>query len=151
MNLFARMSRWSPVLPVIGGGSSRLQPVPVGDVAACFVGSLTEPRSIGQTYDLCGPGQLSFTEVLDAILDVTGRRRLKLSIPTGVARLQAAFLEFLFPMLLNRAPPLNRDHLIMLAEDNVGDPGAANSLFGLTPVPFREGIANWLRRQSRRP
>lgn len=151
VNLFARMSRWSPVLPVIGSGSSKLQPVPVGDVAACFVGSLTEPRSIGQTYDLCGPEQLSFVEVLDAILDVTGRKRLKLRIPMGIARLQATFLEFFFPTILRRAPPLNRDQLIMLGEDNFGDSGPANSLFGLKPVRFREGIATWLRRQSRRP
>jgi NADH dehydrogenase len=123
----------------------------VGDVAACFVGSLTEPGAVGQTYDLCGPERLSFVEVLDVILDVTGRKRLKLRVPMGVARVQATFLELLFPKLLRRAPPLNRDQLIMLGEDNVGDSGPLNSLFGLKPVTFREGIAAWLRRQSRRP
>ncbi len=144
VNLFARMSRFSPILPVIGSGASKLQPIPVEDVAACFVGAITEPRSFNQTYDLCGPERLGFVQVLDTILSVTHRRRLKLHIPLGVARLQAALLEFIFPKLLGKAPPLNRDQLIMLQEDNIGNPDAANQLFGLKPISFREGIERYL-------
>ncbi len=84
MNLFARITRFSPVLPVIGDGRSKLQPVPVADVAACFVKALVEPKSIGQTFDLCGADVLSFEEVLDAIMSVTGRKRYKLHVPPGV-------------------------------------------------------------------
>lgn len=144
VNLFARMARVSPVIPLIGGGATKFQPVPVEAVADAFVGALTEPRAAGQTYDLCGPETLSLREIIDAILEATGRRRLKLPVPWPVARLQASLLEFIFPRLLDRPPPLNRDQLLMLREDNVGDGQKANELFDLKSVSFRDGLARYL-------
>jgi NADH dehydrogenase len=145
VNLFATLSRWSPMLPVMGSGQNRLQPVAVEAVAAALVGALTDPRAVGQTMDLCGPEPLTFLAVLDTILDVLRRRRFKLRVPLPLARIQAAALEFIFPTLLGRAAPLNRDQLIMLQEDNVGDPWPAAEMFGLKLAPFREGIAAYLR------
>ncbi len=144
-NLFATLSRRSPFLPVMGNGQNRLQPVAVEAVAAAFVGALTEPRAVGQTMDLCGPEPLTFLAVLDTILVVLRRRRFKLRVPLRLARIQAAALEFIFPRLLGRAAPLNRDQLLMLQEDNVGNPRPAAEMFGLQLVPFREGIAAYLR------
>lgn len=143
VNLFVRISRFSPILPIIGSGHARFQPVRVEAVAAAFTRALSEPESIGQTYDLCGPDTLTFSEILDQILAATGRRRFKLHLPLGLARCQAALLEFVFPRLLGRAPPLNRDQLVMLQEDNVGNAAPANKLFGLERVGFREGIGRW--------
>jgi uncharacterized protein YbjT (DUF2867 family) len=145
VNLFARLSKFSPVLPVMGTGRGKLQPIDVDTVAQAFVKSLTEPKAIGQTYDLCGPDRLTLVEVLDAILAVTGRRRIRLHLPMPLAWRLAMLLEFAFPRLLGRPPPLNRDQLLMLQEDNVGDAAPANRLFGLEPVPFREGIARFLK------
>lgn len=145
VNLFARMARFSPVLPVMGSGRTKFQPITVGDVAACFVKALTEPRAIGQTYELCGLETFTLLELLREILVVTGSHRWIVRLPLGVARLQAALLEFVFPRLLGQAPPLNRDQLIMLEEDNVGDPRPAMELFGFRPVPFAEGIAKYLK------
>lgn len=149
VNLFAKIIRRSPIVPLIGGGRTRFQPVPVEDVAAAFVKSLTEPRAVGQTFDLCGTETLTLNEIVDAILVVMKRRRLKVHIPFPIARAQAAFLEFAFryPLReLRKAPPLNRDQVLMLREDNVGDGKPAMELFGLKPVHFREGIARYLKR-----
>lgn len=146
VNLFSKMAQFSPVLPVMGDGQSKLQPIPVADVAACFVKALSTSAAIGQTYDLCGPDVLTFVEVIDAILQVTRRKRGKIHVAMALARWQAAVLEFIFPTLLRKAPPLNRDQLIMLAEDNTGNPKPANELFGLKPSRFKEGIASYLRR-----
>lgn len=145
VNLFARMARWSPVLPVMGSGKSLLQPVNVENVARCFAGALTEPRSIGQTLDVCGPERLTFNQVLDAILVGLGKRRLKLHLPLPLARIQAALLETIFPLLLRRAPPLNRDQLLMLQEDNVGDPMATEELFHLSQPRFAADIGRYVR------
>jgi uncharacterized protein YbjT (DUF2867 family) len=145
VNFFARMSRWSPCLPVMGSGAGLLQPVAVEDVARCFVGALTTPESVGQIYDVCGRERLSFNAVLDEILAATGRRRLKLHLPLPLARLQARLLEIVFPVLLRRAPPLNRDQLLMLAEDNVGDPEPAARVFHFDPVKYRDGIRRFLK------
>ena len=144
VNLFARIIRLSPVVPVMGTGRSRFQPVAVESVAAAFVRALSEPRSLGRTFDLCGPDTLTLPAMLDATMAASGRKRWKVPVPLPVARCQAAVLEFIFPRLLRRAPPLNRDQLVMLEEDNVGDAQPADELFGLTPVPFREGIGKYL-------
>jgi NADH dehydrogenase len=145
VNLFAGLSRFSPVLPLMGSREARFQPVAVENVGRAFVGAVNEPKSIGQTYDLCGPEPLTLPEILDQILRVLGRRRLKLAVPPSLARIQAAALEWIFPHLLHRPPPLNRDQLVMLREGNVGNAQPANELFGLKHLPFREGIAEYLK------
>jgi NADH dehydrogenase len=148
INLFARMIRLSPAVPLLGSPNARFQPVPVEAVAAAFTRSLSQPKSVGQIYDLCGPGALTLSEIVDQIMGVLQRRRLKLQVPLGLARCQAALLEFIFRSLLRKASPLNRDQLIMLQEDTVGNPQPANELFGLKPVTLREGIAGYLGRDA---
>jgi NADH dehydrogenase len=148
VNLFVRMSRLSPILPVIGPGKTRMQPVPIADVAECFVSALQEPKSIGQTYDLCGGEILTLEQIMDTILQVSGRRRMKLHVPTPLARMQAALLEFVYPRILRKPPPLNRDQLLMLQTDNTGNPAPANELFGLKPTGFREALSAWLAAQK---
>jgi NADH dehydrogenase len=146
VNLFARMIRCSPIVPVIGDGRTKLQPVPVKSVAAAAVKSLTDPRVIGETYELCGPEALTFDEVLDAIMAVLGRRRVKWHMPWGLARAQARCLEFVFGTMFRSASPLSRDQIVMLREDNVGDPTVADVVFGLHAPGFREGIGAYLKR-----
>lgn len=144
VNRFARMSRFSPVLPVIGAGLAKLQPISVAAVAASVAGALRLDKSIGRTLDLCGVEMMSLRALLGQILDVLGRKRKILSLPLAFARLIAAGCEWAFPALLGQAPPLNRDQIIMLQEDNVGDPGPARELFGFSEPSFREGIGRFL-------
>lgn len=144
VNLFERMSRWSPVLPVIGRGTARLQPVPVESVAQAFARSLDADTTIGKTYDLCGTDRLTLAEILATILKVTGRGRLRVPVPRAVAQVQARLLEAIFPALLGRAAPLSRDQLRMLDEDNLGDPAPAQRDLGILPVGFEAGLRRFL-------
>jgi NADH dehydrogenase len=151
VNQFAGFSRYSPVLPVMGKGQARFQPVAVQVVGSAFAKSLNLPAAVGQTFDLCGPETLTFEEMLNQILGTLGRKRAKVRLSLGLARIQAALLEWVFPKLLNRAPPLNRDQLLMLQEDNVGNGAPADDLFGLEQTRFREGIAAYLGKYASRP
>ena len=144
VNLFARLSRFLPVLPLIGGGQTRFQPVSVADVASCFVGALTETASQSQTFDLTGPETLTLREIVETILAVTHRRRALLPLPFSVAHIQAACAEFVFNRCFRIAPPLNRDQVAMLREDNIGDGRQARELFRLSPTSFRDGISRYL-------
>jgi len=144
VNLFAKIIRLSPVVPLMGSPRAQFQPVSVEAVAEAVAKSLGEPRSIGHTYDLCGPESLTLSEIVSGIEDVLHRKRWKLRVPSWLARCQATSLELLYPHLLRRAPPLNRDQLVMLQEGNLGDARPANELFGLRSVSFREGIARYL-------
>ena len=139
-NRFARMSQISPALPLIGGGRTRFQPVYVGDVADAVVAALTRADAAGRTYELGGPGVYSFRELLAYVLAVTGRRRLLLDLPFGIAALQARLLQFL------PEPPLTPDQLELLKRDNVvaaDAPGLAD--LGVTPTPLELIVPTYLK------
>jgi NADH dehydrogenase len=112
-NRFANMARFSPVLPLIGGGQTRFQPVYVGDVAEVYARSVDGVLKPGATYELGGPQVLTFRECMEEILEVIERRRAFISIPWPLARLQARILGLL------PKPLLTLDQVRMLAVDNV--------------------------------
>jgi NADH dehydrogenase len=144
VNLFAGMSRWSPVLPLMGGGRMRFQPVAVEDVARCFVGALDRPETVGKVYEVGGRERFTLREILEEILAATGRRRWLMPVPWWLGELQARVLEWVFPRVLGRGSPLNRDQLRMLRRDTVGDEEPLIRDFGFEPVRFREGIRKYV-------
>ena len=124
-----------PIVPVIGSGRQRVQPVPVEQVALGFARALTLEPTVKHSYDVGGPDAVSMVELLDAIAKALGRRRpLKAHIPISVVRPVT--------QALYRLPgfPLTPDQLLMLEEDNTCDPSAFFSTFGLTPVPLAAGL-----------
>ena len=131
LGFFERMSRWSPVLPVMGRPDALFQPVWVGDVARAFASAMEARASEGKVYDLCGPGRWTMRGMLGLMLRVTGRRRLLAGVPGGAAWFQAWVAEKVVGGWVGRTPPLCRDQLVMLEEDNVGDAGPAAKELGL--------------------
>ena len=139
-NRFAAMARISPVLPLVGGGGTRFQPVYVGDVADAIVAALARPDAAGRTFELGGPKVYSFEELLRYVLEVTGRRRLLLPLPWWLARSQARIFEFL------PTPPLTRDQVSLLERDNVVGPGAPGlAELGITPTPLETVVPSYLQ------
>ena len=113
-NRFAALARMSPMLPLIGGGLTRLQPVFVGDVATAIADAVDGKTRPGATYELGGPEVMTMREILQAILEITQRDRMLVSLPFGLARLQAMFLQFA-PGDLKLTP----DQVELLRTDNV--------------------------------
>jgi uncharacterized protein YbjT (DUF2867 family) len=143
ISLFARMARFSPVLPVPGSGRSKFAPVHIEPVAKAFVKALSERRAIGQTFDLCGPEEFTLPGMLRQLLLATGRRRAVMRLPLALARAQAQMLEFTFGKILHKPPPLSRDQLVMLEENNTGNGAPADALFGLEHPRFSEAIRGY--------
>ena len=134
LSLLAGMVKRLPVVPVLGDGRNRLQPVPVEQVAAGFARAVTHEASTKQTYSVAGPDALSMVEVL-TMLGTALHRRVRLArVPLTLVRPMA--------LALHRLPsfPLTPDQLLMLEEDNVGDPQSFYTAFKLTPVPFAQGL-----------
>lgn len=144
VSLFARIIRRSPAVPIIGSGESKFQPVPVEVVAAAFAKALQMESTIGQTYDLVGNEVFTLNELVETILRVMNRRRIKLHIPEPVARCQASILEKLYSGILGQPPPLNRDQVLMLREDNASNSKAVQEIFGLKAGRFEDGIREYL-------
>ena len=88
-NRFAALPRMSPVLPLIGGGATKLQPVYVGDVATAVADAVDGKTKPGATYELGGPEVLTMREIMEIILATIERKRMLVSLPFGLAKLQA--------------------------------------------------------------
>lgn len=117
-NRFAAMAQVMPVLPLLGGGRTRFQPVYVDDVADAALAALVRPDAAGGTYELGGPSVYSFRQLLELMLLEIRRKRALVSVPFWLASLEAAVLELL------PVPPLTRDQVELLKRDNMVSAGA---------------------------
>jgi NADH dehydrogenase len=133
--VFIRQVRWSPVTPIAGPGTARLQPIWVEDVAAFFVGALELPTP-GRTFDLGGPDAVTWNELFERIRRVLAARRATVHLPIPLLRPIAAVAELL------PNPPVTRDQLTMLERsgDNVCDIGPAVTAFGVAPISLDEQL-----------
>ena len=123
----AELARWLPVLPLIGGGRTRLQPVSVEDVAEAVANIIADPGTVGRTYELGGPGVYTLRELVMMTLQLTGKRRLLIAVPFAVAKIQAR----LFELLPN--PPLTTGQVDLLKADNI----ASGTLPGLQELKIQ--------------
>jgi len=143
-NLFARLATLSPALPLVGGGETRFQPVYVGDVAEGIQRILHDDATAGRTYEFGGPRVYSFRELMELVLEQTGRRRLLLPLPFAIAKIQALFLQ------MAPRPLLTMDQVELLKQDNVVDdeaPGLPD--LGITPTPADAVLPSYMHRYRR--
>jgi uncharacterized protein YbjT (DUF2867 family) len=148
-NLFAQMAGLSPVLPLIGGGQTRFQPVFVGDVGAAVTACVVDPTTEGRTYELAGPGTYSFRQLIELICRETGRSPTLLPLPFPLARLIGAGGDVM-AALTPFAPPLTSDQVELLRTDNVaaeGAPGLAE--LGVQPTALEPILPTYLYRYRR--
>jgi NADH dehydrogenase len=138
INMLAGQLRLVPLMPVVGDGHYRLQPIHGDDVARCFAMALEMPETIGQTYELCGNDRLSFDDLLDSVAAAMGKTApLKSHVPLGLMKLAVPFLQHV-PQF-----PLTMDQLRMLVEENICD-GGWKETFGFEPRGFMAGIREYL-------
>jgi NADH dehydrogenase len=145
-NRFAALARMSPVLPLIGGGATKLQPVYVGDVATAVADAVDGKTKAGAVYELGGPEVLSMREIMQIILRVIERERILVPVPFAIARLKAIFLQFA-PGALKLTP----DQVTMLKTDNVvSDAATAAGLtlqgLGISPDSMEAVVPQYLWR-----
>lgn len=145
-NRFANLARFTPVLPLIGGGHTRFQPVFVGDVARAVTWSIENAAAKGATYELGGPNVYTFRELMQLVLDVTHRRRLLLPIPFGMASAMATILQFT-PSALRLTP----EQVLLLKRDNVVSEHAQGlSALGIEPESVEAVLPTYLWRYRKK-
>jgi len=143
-NRFAAMARLAPALPLVNGGTTRFQPVYVGDVADAAMAVLRDPASAGRTYELGGPEVYTFRGLMELMLHEIGRRRLLVPVPE-IALWPQAMIAELLPV-----PPLTRDQLVQLRHDNVVAPDAAGLAdLGVQPTAMELILPTYLQRYRR--
>lgn len=143
-NRFADMAKFSPFLPLIGGGKTKFQPVHVQDVADAVVAGLARPDVAGRTFELGGPRVYSFRQLLDFVLKTIDRKRGYVWLPFFIAQpigMLASFGSKIVPI----APPITGDQVELLKRDNIvgvsGEKGVgAFADLGVSPLETIEAI-----------
>lgn len=138
----------APPLPAIGffnafgpnKGEFAMSPVHAVDVADAFASALEDPSTIGNTYTLAGPEELTWREMLRRVAKAAGRNKWILPMPVELMKLLAAVFD--------RIPafPVTRDQLTMLAEGNTGDASEIAAVIGRAPRAFDADSLSYLVR-----
>jgi len=131
----ARLARRSPVLPLLGGGAVRFQPLWIEDLVTCVVGCLGDQAPLGRALTIGGAEHLTFREVLDEICSALHVRRLLVPLPLGAARLQATVMTAVMPR-----PPLTPAALELFSFDNATELDSVERAFGFKARGFREHV-----------
>jgi uncharacterized protein YbjT (DUF2867 family) len=144
-NRFAALARISPVLPLIGGGTNRFQPVFVGDVAEAIAEAVDGHAQGGTIYELGGPEVKTFEQLMRYVLATIERKRLLVPVPFFAAKVKAALLQYM------PKPPLTPDQVEMLRVDNVVSEAAkaeGRTLqgLGIEPEPLEAIVPSYLWR-----
>jgi NADH dehydrogenase len=129
----AAMIRSSPVLPLIGGGSTKFQPVFIDDVTAGLSELLKRSETAGETYEFGGPQVYSFRALLELLLTALNWRRVLIPIPFALAEIQAGLLELLpnVPLTRDQVQLLKTDKVVSGMKPTLGD-------LGVQPRPLEE-------------
>ena len=128
----------APIVPQIGDGHFPFRPVSIQDVAAAFVGALSRPETVGQTYELTGPVEYSFRELLQLELKALGKQKPIVPVPLPLMNLAVPLMNLL------PNPPITKDQYAMLLEGNTGDPGPAQRAFDLPMLNLAEELPKLL-------
>ncbi len=138
-NMFNKLSKFLPVLPLIGGGKTVLQPVYVHDVAKAAIAALTDPKAQGAVYELGGPEKLTFKQIYQRMFKHTGRKRILMPLPWAISYVQARLFG------LMPKPLLTVDQVKSLEVDNVVTAEAKTLTdLGLHPTPLDEILPQYL-------
>ena len=144
INVLANLVRKAPVIPVVGSGQSKFQPVSVKEVATSFERALDEPVTVGQTYELGGPEILTYEELLDTIATKLGKKARKIHVPVGLMK---PVVKLSKPLPSALRPPVTEEQLRMLALDNCSLDSATSRLIGRQPTRLRDGIDYIVKRR----
>jgi NADH dehydrogenase len=134
------MFKLSPLLPVIGSGKSKVQPIFIDDVVSCIHKIVSSDAFLNTTYEIGGPEQLTYDELTQTIAEAMGIKRPTVHVPLFFMKPAARIFETILP-----APPVTTQQLIMLQEDNICGMKDIREAFGIEPVKFMDGLRRFLK------
>ena len=140
-NTFASIAQFSPGLPLVGGGKTKFAPIYAGDVAKAIVKALELNNSGPKIYELGGPENYSFKELMEILLTEIKKKRFLIPIPFVAAKFQSYFLQ----MMPN--PLLTPDQVELLKHNNIvsGDHPTLKDL-GITGTPIQSILPKYIYR-----
>ncbi len=146
LNTYAAMARFSPVIPMIvrfDGGRmipQRIQPVYIEDVALAVRRAFEREGAWDRSFDIGGPDVMTMTEVIQTLLEVSGRRRVIVPIPDVLAKAGVV------PLLALPRPPMTPAAIDFVTQDGVVDLAELEKVLEVHPVSLREGLSRYIGR-----
>jgi len=135
INMLAKFMRTTPAFSYFGDGSYPMQPVSVYEVADIFVGALSEEKTVGQTYSVCGNKVYTYKELLRAVSTAMGRKHLFLPVPE-------IFIKMGIGMFGKTSWfPITKDQFIMLTEGNACDNREIFDILNIESQDFEKVIS----------
>ncbi|HEX2058342.1 MAG TPA: complex I NDUFA9 subunit family protein [Actinomycetota bacterium] len=138
LNKFVFMARYLPVVLQVGVKPQRVQPVWVGDVALAVRRTFEREDAWSTTYEIGGPDVMTMNEIIHTMLDVMGKRRLVVPIPTVLAKAGTA------PLRLLPNPPMTPQGIEFATQSGIVDTRLVRERLGVQAIGLREGLAGYL-------
>ena len=129
----AQLVRSAPIVPVIGNGQYRRQPIHLDDFNNAILYFL-EQGMPNQAFDAGGADSPTMDEIIDTIAGKMGRKVRKLHLPKSLFVQVARFAKDFDPSLLEAAD-----------EDELADPKALTAATGIQPRSFAAGVGCLVR------
>ena len=130
-NALGALTKVTPLVPVVGTGRNRFQPIHVDDLARCLALTLDRGDMRDRIIEIGGPEQLSYNELVRLIAGTLGKSRLLVHFPAWLIWLNVWAMEKALPR-----PPLNLEELRMISVRNVAAPREVDETFRFSPRPM---------------
>lgn len=142
INTLAKLVKAAPVIPVVGTGKSKFQPVSVSEVATAFVRALDDPSTEGHIYDLGGGKIYEYEDMLAVIAAKLGMKKPMVKVPVALMKPVVSLSK---PLPKALRPPVTSEQLKMLSIDNCSKDSATEMLIGRPALRLEDGI-DYIRR-----
>jgi uncharacterized protein YbjT (DUF2867 family) len=125
----------TPLVPLVDGGTVRIQPIAEADVLAAIAWAIAvAPRPL-HVLNLVGPETLTYAELLHRVCNRLGKRSRVLRIPKAAAWLSACLAGALVPAL-----GWNRSVYDILFHEHLADPAEARTTLPLALTPVQAAL-----------
>ena len=131
----------SPVIPIPGDGKSKLQPLYINDWVSCMLKALASPDSFKGIFEIGGPQQLTYNEIVKDLADVMKSKKTITHIPMGLMKLGALIAEKTIPFL-----PVSSEQLRLLETDNICDMHSVEKNFGFKSVKYKDALKEFINK-----
>ena len=138
LNKFAFMARYLPVVLQVGVKPQRVQPVWVGDIALAVRRTFERDDAWGSVYEIGGPDVMTMNEIIHTMLDVMGKRRPVIPVPTWLAKAGT------MPLRLLPNPPMTPQGIEFATQPGIVDNGPLRERLDVQTIDLREGLARYL-------
>lgn len=139
LNKFVAFIKYLPVVPVIGSGRERVQPISVFDVAKVVAAAADSSEATNQIFELGSRDPLTMDEVMRTVMRVLGRQRPLIHQPAWLVKIPATALQYL------PNAPLSPGAVDFITMDERVDPSKAERVFGMAVAPLEQQLRKYLR------